>query len=437
MIYASGLSLACAALFAQAPAARWTQVVRSDSGRYEAELAARGAQPAPGEKLELVVRELREGREPARFWTGALAHDLAPDALWRAFLTDDGAAFVRIVERPARGAVVRAVVKGSPAAALQAEDLALAVSEDQPWIAWAASTRWRPNPDGLNVRWSFDLLGLDGLVRTLDLDRGTAFVHHDPAAGLPIEVHPPVPELVRPATHLTAVDEVEFPSLAYAGGTFEIEGHGHSPSAGYRFIGFELVGDPRTHQKLVLVPRAVPPKAAAAAAIERHLWTARVRGLPPGTYQVELCGSETNEGDARRDPALRQPAGRTVELVSPAQLAEFRSEAPVEPGALRRAALFADGRLELDFGAGPRAVLATMEEWETLLARVHALQSSDARAPAPRAGQVPRGWLTWRGPRDPRRSAVLGEPPALVRELVEELARAAARHAPAAAPPPR
>lgn len=462
---ASVISIAVLAALCQLAPASWSARVTAPNGRFVAELRAAGPLPERGENLRLTVFEETPGEERRERWTGLVAHDLPPDARVLDLLTDDGAAFVRIVASPRAGVLVREVLKGTPAANLRADDLALAPGGDaEPWIDLATGLRWRPDDAGLNVHWLLDLLGRDGVVRTFDLDRSTVFVHADETRGAELGVHPPVPEPVRIATRESFVDDFGFPPFAYAGGVVELEGHGHFPSAGWRFIGFDLLGDPRTRGKLVLAPRAVFPQKAAAQLVERHLWTARVRGLPPGVYEVEVCGAETPAGDPRRDTLARRPGARTLELVSPHQIVELRRTAAAA-GEFTRIALFDDGRFELERARGPsreraegtprepasatgsssglahgdaetpedveaarsarpRVELATLAEWERIETRVLALAP---RSSTPAQLAEARAVLRWRTPARPERAALTATSPAQLLELAELLERCALR----------
>ncbi|MBK7874662.1 MAG: hypothetical protein IPJ77_02755 [Planctomycetes bacterium] len=347
--------------------------VLSSNGRYVAVLAPRAGETGAAARIDLVVHELRPGAERRKLWSGLLAADRAdaPAGTRRDFVTDDGAAFVRIDAAPGTAPALREVLKGTNAATLSLSDLAAEPDASGRWIDLEHGLRWRANDGGINARWTLDLLGLDGLVRTLDLDGGQLELLRDTTRVLDLLVHPPVPEPVFPATQETYVDTWDGPRLAYSGATLEFEGHGHDPSEGWRFIGFQVIGNPFDTHKLVLVPRGVPPQNAAAQVLKPHLWTARVNGLPPGLFQVEICGRETAAGDARRDPGRFDPAGRMIELVTPHLVAELRL--PGAANARDAIALYDDGRLELEFGGRRVARLATVEDETRLRGRVASL----------------------------------------------------------------
>lgn len=405
----------------------------SANGRFVAELRASGVEPERGESLRLTVFDERVPGDRHELWTGLVVHDVAPGARSLDVLSDDGAAFVRIVALPQNGVLLRQVLKGTNSAQLRADDLGLAEEgAAAPWIDLATGLRWRPDDAGLNAHWFLDLLGVDGVVRTFDLDRGTLHIHADETRGAPLEVQPPVPEPVRPATRETYVDDFEFPPLLYAGSVLEVEGHGHVPSAGWRFIGFDVLGDPRARGKLVLSPRAVAPLKAAAQIVERHLWTARVRGLPPGTFEVEVCGAETPASDPRRDVLVRKEraVARTVEIVSPHQIVELR-RSDAAPGEIARVALFDDGRLEIASGGRAHVELATLGEWERIESRVLAL---DARSSLPAELVKAHTVLSWRTPARPQRAvldmSVGATSASALREIAELLERCARRFEP-------
>lgn len=418
------------ALLLQLAPAAWSARVPSPSGRFVAELRASGAEPERGESLRLTVFDERVPGDRQELWTGLVPHELAPGARALDVLSDDGAAFVRLVALPQSGVLVREVLKGTHCAQLRADDLGLAEEgAGAPWIDLATGLRWRPDDAGLNAHWFIDLLGVDGVVRTLDLDRGALHVHADETRGAPLEVQPPVPEPVRPATRETYVDDFEFPPLLYAGTVLEVEGHGHVPSAGWRFIGFDVLGDPRSRGKLVLSPRAVAPLKAAAQIVERHLWTARVRGLPPGTFEVEVCGAETLASDPRRDALQRKDraVARTVEIVSPHQIVELR-RLDAAPGEIARVALFDDGRLEIARGGHARVELATLAEWEHIESRVLALTARSSTFVELAAAHAV---ISWRTPARPQRVALNlsagAAPGGALREIAELLERCARR----------
>lgn len=396
--------------------------VLSSNGRYVAVLTPRAGESGKGARADLVVNEVLAGAERRKLWSGLVPLDRADAApgTRRDFVTDDGAAFVRIDSAPGELPAVREVLKGTNAAVLALSDLAAEADSTGRWIDLEHGLRWRPAEDGLNAKWMLDLLGVDGLVRTLELDGGRLEVQRDTTRALDLLVHPPVPEPVFPATQETWVDSWDGPRLAYAGATLEFEGHGHDPSESWRFIGFQVVGNPFETRKLVLVPRGVPPQGAAAQVVKPHLWTARVNGLPPGTFEVAIAGRETPAGDARRDPARLDPAGRAVELVTPHLVAELRLAGPVN--ARDAVALYDDGRLELDY-AGKRVLrLASIDDEARVRSRVASLPTEAPRPPL--ASDVERvGALTWRTKERPSRVLLGKDLSGPARALVDELTR--------------
>lgn len=386
-----------------------TEVV-SGNGRFVARISATPAGEPAGEigsktMLEVTVVERRPGEPARRMWAGRIQDELAPGLAHLDLLSDDGAALVRVIATRGRRALVREVLKGSAATALDADDLALRDAPDgSAWIDLEAGLRWRVDPGGLNCGWQLDLLGADGLVRTVELDGGALTVHRDETLALSLQVRPDISSVLYPATRELYVDSWNAPELADAGATIEIEGRGRFPSANWRFAGFEVVGDPRASGKLVLVPRGVPPSGASAQIVQPHLWTARFTGLPPGTYSLEVVGRETSDGDPRRDPAQRAPSSATLELVSPHLLAELRRASPPDLG-WRSAALYDDGRVELEFRTRRQVHLVAVARWDALGARLGALATLPA-APRARASDDARDTLLWRAPSGPRRANV-------------------------------
>lgn len=399
--------------------------VASANGRFVARISATAVGEVDSKRmLEVTVVERRPGEAARRLWAGRIQDELAPGLAHLDLLSDDGAALVRVIATRGKRALVREVMKGSAATALDADDLALRDAPDgTAWLDLEAGLRWRADPGGLNCAWQLDLLGADGLVRTLELDGGALTVHRDETFDAPFQVRPEISSVLFPATRELYVDSWNAPQLADAGATIEIEGRGRFPSANWRFAGFEVVGDPRSSGKVVFVPRGVPPNGSSAQIVQPHLWTVRFTGLPPGTYALEVVGRETSHDDPKRDPAQRATESAMLELVSPHLLTELRRPAPPDLG-WRSVALYDDGRLELAFRAGRQVHLVAPARWEALVARLGSLAMLPA-APRARDGdaarEATRDTLLWRAPSGPRRSPIDAALAPLARSFADEL----------------
>jgi hypothetical protein len=298
--------------------------------------------------------------------------------------------------RPAAGGViVREVLKGTPAMQLRATDLELAEDASVPWLELASGLRWRPDEAGINVHWLLDLLGHDGLVRTLDLDQGTVLVGRDETLALDLTLRPPVPEPVLPATLETSVDDFGAAPLLYAGDVLEIDGHGHVPSGGLAL--HRLPGDRRS-------ARAQEARARAARRAAQGRGGAGRRAPPVDRARGRAAAGDL-PGRAVRRPRPRPPTRAAIRPSSCPERARSSSSrrtswsslsvrAPAT-GALRRVALFDDGRFELDFGAGTRSELASLEEWQRLDTAVRALAAADRARQRARAarGRSPHAQL--------------------------------------------
>lgn len=415
--------------------------IRSANGRFRALLS----EPSGEGDLrfsDVVVEELRERDGARRIWSGRMREDLRPGEHAHDLLSDDGAALVRLVPERAAGesratrALVRELLKGGAACALDEGELGLPLAPAA-WLDVERGLRWRADPDGLNCKWKLDLLGADGVVRTLALDDGTVDVRRDETLFLGLLVHPAIPEVLFPATREVLVDSFRAPSIADAGATVAIEGRGSFPSAGWRFAGFQVLGDARATRTLILSARGVPPERASAQVAQPHLWTARFAGLPPGTYALDVVGAETREGDPRRDPRSDGSAGAstngvqraTLELVSPHLVAQMRREKPAR-GEWTSIALFDDGRIEVELPQRKRVELASLERWDALVARVRAIGDGRTRSDAELGPEV----LVWRASDGPRRGSIDATLAAPARALADELRKLAEGLDPSLAP---
>lgn len=367
--------------------------VPSASGRFLAEVrrsANATGDPKPGESFDLQVFELRAGGERRKQWSGLYE--------WRGgrdghYLTDDGAAFVHVdPQQDGKLPLVLVILRGSVVGSFDARDLHL-----EPWAKGAGDTwiklgpdtfRWGLSSTGLNTSYAFDLLGLDGIVRRLDIDRGTLTVHDEDRASFELSVQQAISEVQFPATQELYVDSWSAPALAVAGSTIEVEGHGHFPSAGWRFAGFQIRRDAEKQGRILITPRGIPGAGASAQVLTPHLWTARISGLAPGDYELVVVA----RGGSKSTPA------RALRVLSAHRLLslEFASEMS---GARSTTAVFDDGHIATWNSAGEvqRIALLPLETWQKITRAIAEMPSKPNPKPRSPAADVRAYDFTWLG----------------------------------------
>lgn len=401
------LSIA-ASLLGCVPQARSPGPLRvvSPNGRFAAEAVpqASSAERGPGAvRCDLTVYELRPGGERAVQWKG-LYDDRGLEA--GHFLADDGSAFVNVDPRYSEAwPLVRALRKGLVLAALDARALSLRdprparpLAEDpsttfrgapaarpgtsaaEPGLPWIdlgpQSARLRDVASVTNTSRFLDLLGRDGILRTLDLSNGTLVVSSDPGLADAPRIER---ELAREATsglEPLFVQTTSAPRAAFSDEALAIDIVGSFPTPGWELRGFVLEPDARAAERWVISPLARPPSGIVTQVLQPFRATAKVAGWRIGTYAIAVRGRDLSTPPADLRVTLL-PRG----LVALTRRSDGRSS--------RTLALLADGRcLELGEHATPaRTVLAPPARVEDIQRRVRDLDPRWASSPSASAAQ--------------------------------------------------
>ncbi len=354
--------------------------VRSENRRFVAQVRhVEVGKPDPARpRYELTVYAERHDGSLGKQWSAPYTKR-GTSAL--CLLTDDGSTFLRVADavKP-DGPVVDVMVKGLPRAAFDAEALEISApaGASEPWLA-ADTQSVRIRPEGeLNANACLDLLGRDGLVRTIDLVTGELRVSSSRGE---VSIEPPPPEDVEISTSRACIERFSAPEIVLADEPFAVNVHGNFPTPGWVLVGFGL--EAPSARELVLVPCIVPPpsKTISAQVVVGFDSSASILGLPPGSYSLGVASCE-------RDPALEP---RALEVL-PADLLASLEITGGDGKSERVAMVYWNARATLsEHGEPPRSFLAPADEVVPLARALRGVEAQrDARAPSGRSYT-----LTW------------------------------------------
>jgi hypothetical protein len=323
----------------------------------------------------------RDG-EPS--WSAPLRYDADPR---RYALSEDGRAFAAVEEAYTQArALVRVASAGGETLEFTASALGLARADvdhaERRWIEGGADAcrwRWYETPDGATP---FLALALASGSRRW-IDCGAREVLPAEPGPRPIAVEPQVDVDAARGLATPYVSRVDVPARIRWGETLEIDVSGEHPTPNWRIVGFETTVRERS---IELVPRSEPPRGPQLQVLDSYRTRARIHGLAPGAYSIDVHGREA----ARLPPA-------TVEVERAPALVELRRRGGIL-GLDERLRVFPGGIALLEsnrLAGGPHAVFADAEQ----LARVERLlrQCELEPAPAEVAGaDLIQATLAWR-----------------------------------------
>jgi polyisoprenoid-binding protein YceI len=261
---------------------------------------------------------------------------------------------------------------------------------------------------------SLDLLGRDGILRTIDLASGAL----ESSSDLELASRPRIER----ALSSEAQKDLEPPfvvtlsasPLAFADEPLAIEIAGNFPTPGFELQGFDLAPDPRDPERFMITPLAKPPSGIVAQVLRPFRAPVKLSGLHVGSYAIGVRGREYSKpvADAR------------VEIV-PRNLIAMTTRR--SPGSVRTLALLADGRLvELGRAAPPKFALVPVATVQDVERRVRELDPAWAKS-APGADTANVRDLAWISAQGPvhvvREESALEAPLGDLARKLEDLAR--------------
>jgi polyisoprenoid-binding protein YceI len=375
------LALLVPAFHAPSVAARTQALasISSSDGRHVAELAphASGA-VAPGgvQACDLVVYDVATGGARTVRWRGACEHRGGDAGL---FLSADGSAFVAVDDRFTTDRALVRVVRDGSVTPLDAQALHVSapVAGDATWIALTPrACRLRD----AGARHRIDLLGRDGILRSIDLANGAV----EATSALEFAHGASATAKVEPAAQRDAATELSIPyvdaasvvdAFVLAGDGVPLWVEGRHPTPGFELVGFELAADASDPTRLTLTPLARPPSAIGAQVLSPFRASAKISGLRLGAYSIELRGREASTSRTRTG----------VHVLPRDVLVHWASRVNDRESTV---ALLSDGRVVLapDARAKPRVELAPVDTWVAIETKVRALpregEYADARSNA-------------------------------------------------------
>jgi polyisoprenoid-binding protein YceI len=378
------LGLVCLAhltLQSALPAQTSLFAVSSSDGRHVAELVPRAkAELAPDRPgpCDLTVYDVSADGARSVRWRSAC--ECSGGAQGR-FLSADGAAFVDVDDRFDAGRLLVRVIRTGAESALDAQSLRVSVptAGDGTWIALTPRA-CRLRDSGTQRR--IDLLGRDGILRSIDLASGAVEV--SPAlewardAGASARIEPSAKRDAAPELAVPYVDSATaHDAFARADDAVSLELAGRFPTPGFELVGFDVATDATDPTHLTITPLAKPPSGIAAQVLTPFRATAKLSALRVGRHTIEV---QSHDGAKPGVTAIIEVLPRNV-------LVQWQVER-------RRIALLADGRCAIaaDARARPAVELAPIDAWRAIATQVRALP--DALA-APHAQGGTTAALVW------------------------------------------
>jgi polyisoprenoid-binding protein YceI len=350
--------------------------VSSSDGRRVAELVPRAkAEPAPDRPgpCDLTVYDVSADGARSVRWRSAC--ECSGGAQGR-FLSADGAAFVDVDDHFGTDRPLVRVIRDGAESALDAQSLRVSppAAGGGTWIALTPRA-CRLRDSGTQPR--IDLLGRDGILRSIDLASGAVEVApalewaRDSGASARIE-----PSAKRDSAPELAVPYVDSATVidpyALEGDAVALEIAGRFPTPGFELAGFDITADAADPTRLTITPLAKPPSGIAAQVLSPFRATANLSALRVGASSIEVRG---------RDPTT--PRTRTGVLVLPRNVFVLWDSGA--SGERRTIALLSDGRIVVlsESRSIPRVELAPVDLCAAIETKVRALppegEYADAR----------------------------------------------------------
>lgn len=298
----SPLVLLCALALALAPqdGAEGGLEVTSQGGLFVARLAkAQGQERVPDAiaRWKLSVLDT-DGREQ---WS---CFHPAPQAGERHLLSEDGAVFVTLHPQwsDSRAVVTLRAGEGQPTQVFGGE---LGLSREalrgaDPAGTWLAQTEaparfaWIPGPFGPHQVLELDCV--DGATHRLDLASGLPL---DAGGGqVEVRVEPPFEDETVPPSRVPPVERFSAPDHVAGDEPLVVRIEGAHPNPGWNVFAFGLEPTGDDGRTLLITPRARPPMPGGLVVqqIEPYVAEARIVGLPPGTWKVQVKGRDGPAG---------------------------------------------------------------------------------------------------------------------------------------------
>jgi polyisoprenoid-binding protein YceI len=351
----------------------------SSDGRHVAELTPRAGAEAASDgsrACDVTVYDVAASGAQSLRWRGACEYRAGHAGQ---FLSTDGGAFVDVDDRFATDRPLVRVIRAGSASALDARSLRLPEpgAGDATWIALTPrACRLR----GAGTQQRIDLLGRDGVLRSIDLAGGSvevnAALEWARGAGTTAKVEPSARRGAAPELLIPYVDSATvLGPCAFVGDAVPLEVVGRFPTPGFELIGFDVAVDPADPTRLTITPLAKAPSGIVAQVLSPFHATAKISALRIGSYSIDVRG---------REPTTPQTL-TGVEVLPRNVLVQWGSR---ESGEWRTVALLSDGRVVLASNARslPSVALAPVDVWGAIETKVRALppegENRDARSNA-------------------------------------------------------
>ncbi len=281
--------------------------VLSANGLYRGELRrAPGFQdkPAKFSRWRLTIHELARDGEATEFWSAQFPYD-GSESIY--LLSNDGQTFVHVKENYSQYRDALTILeRGERIGAPKGNSFRLS-RENTPrtdfgrrWLEedpLPKGLTWLETPTGPELTLEVHCFG--GARRWVSVRRGTVWTDREFEELFRVEVSPGIPERLAELVTTPNVRGFSVPKLVRAGDPLAVSVRGEFVTAGWKFEGFEWTQSGNEGRELVLTPRARRPlnKLVATVLIPFEP-TAKIEGLVPGFYSLDVIGENTTSSTA-------------------------------------------------------------------------------------------------------------------------------------------